>query len=185
VQHLAALGHRKIAFISGPKRLHSAQSRLSAFTSSLTECGIAPDPDWLVEGDHTLEGGITAMEGILAGGRIPTAVMCSNDMTAIGVLHKVYRAGLRVPDDLSVIGFDDIHMARTTIPPLTSIHMSRHDLARAAVLLLRSHLEGEQPKREHSIDTHLVVRETTGYPHGAMHDLPDAAGKRHKPSRPR
>ena len=185
VQHLAALGHRKIGFISGPKRLHSAQSRLTAFTNSLIECGISPDPAWLVEGDHTLEGGIAAMEKILGGGTIPTAVMCSNDMTAIGVLHKVYRAGLRVPDDLSVIGFDDIHMARTTIPPLTSIHMSRHDLARAAVIALRAHLENTGPDREHKIDTHLVVRETTGFPHGAMQDLPIATGKRQGISHPR
>ncbi len=134
MQHLTALGHRKIAFISGPARLHSAQSRLSAFTFSLNECGILSDPEWLLGGDHTLEGGIAAMEKVLASGKVSTAVMCSNDMTAIGVLHKVLRAGLRVPDDLSVIGFDDIYMARVTIPPLTSIHMSRLDLARAAVM---------------------------------------------------
>src|SRR5579863_9700150 len=175
VQHLAALGHRKIAFISGPKRLHSAQSRLHAFTSSLTECGITPEPAWLLEGDHTLEGGIAAMERILESGRVPTAVMCSNDMTAIGVLHKLYRAGLRVPDDLSVIGFDDIHMARVTIPPLTSIHMSRTELARAAVNALRAHVENTPTHREYRIDTKLVVRESTGYPPGAMQDLRGAA----------
>ena len=174
VQHLAALGHRKIAFISGPTRLHSAQSRLSAFTSSLNECGIPSDPAWVVNGDHTLEGGIAAMEKVLAGSRVPTAVMCSNDMTAIGVLHKAFRAGLRVPAELSVIGFDDIHMARVTIPPLTSIHMSRLDLARAAVMALRAHLEGTSPEREYKIDTYLVVRETTGYPQGSMEDLPIA-----------
>jgi len=177
VQHLAALGHRKIGFISGPKRLHSAQSRLSAFTNSLTECGIPPEPSWLLEGDHTLEGGIAAMERILESGRVPTAVMCSNDMTAIGVLHKLYRAGLRVPDDLSVIGFDDIHMARVTIPPLTSIHMSRHELARTAVMALRAHLEGIELDRERKVDTYLVVRETTGFPQGTMHDLPMAAAR--------
>src|SRR5258708_40368895 len=75
VQHLAALGHRKIGFISGPKRLHSAQSRLSAFTSSLNECGISPEPSWLMDGDHTLEGGIAAMERVLASGKVPTAEM--------------------------------------------------------------------------------------------------------------
>ncbi len=178
VQHLAALGHRKIGFISGPARLHSAQSRLLAFTNSLRECGIPPDPSWLVQGDHTLEGGIAAMETVLASERVPTAIMCSNDMTAIGVLHKAYRAGLRVPDDLSVIGFDDIHMARVTIPPLTSIHMSRLDLARAAVTALRAHLEGTGPDREHKIETHLVVRETTGYPMGTMQDLPPIRGRK-------
>ena len=171
VQHLAALGHRNIAFISGPMRLHSAQSRVSAFSKSLTECGIAINHDWIIEGDHTLEGGIAATEKLLSTSRLPTAVMCSNDMTAIGVLHNVYRAGLRVPDDLSIIGFDDIHMARVTIPPLTSIQMSRTELARSAVNALRAHVENTTPHREYRIDTRLVVRESTGYPRGSMQDL--------------
>jgi DNA-binding LacI/PurR family transcriptional regulator len=171
VQHLAVLGHREIAFISGPRRLHSAQSRQKAFTSSLEECGIRLNPAWIVEGDHTMEGGIDAM-GRLLQGRVPTAVMCSNDMTAIGVLHKLYRAGLRVPDDLSVIGFDDIHMAQVTIPPLTTIQMSCFELAQAAVTALRSHVEeGAEPKRSYKIDTQLVVRESTGFPKGAMRNL--------------
>jgi DNA-binding LacI/PurR family transcriptional regulator len=175
VQHLATLGHRNIAFISGPAKLHSAQSRLSAFSTSLKECGIAPRPEWIVEGDHTMEGGIAAMEHLLAANpkKMPTAVMCSNDMTAIGVLHKLYRAGLRVPDDLSVIGFDDIHIAEVTIPPLTTIQMSRFEIARAAVAALRAHVEtadGSAPKRDYKIQTDLIVRESTGSPRpGATH----------------
>src|SRR3954468_24792508 len=176
VQHLAALGHRNIAFISGPMRLHSAQSRLAAFSKSLTECGIAINQDWIVEGDHTLEGGIAAADKLLSGPRLPSAVMCSNDLTAIGVLHKVYRAGLRVPDDLSIIGFDDIQITRVTIPPLTSIQMSRTELARSAVNALRAHVENTTPHREYKIDTRLVVRESTGYPRGAMQDLNGLAG---------
>lgn len=178
VQHLAALGHRKLAFISGPPELHSAKSRIAAFSQSLAECGIPMDQDWLVTGDHTLEGGIAAMEKILAGSRRPTAVMCSNDMTALGVLHKAYRAGLSVPRDLSVIGFDDIHMARVMIPPLTSIQMSRLELARAAVTALRAHVEGTPHEREYRIGTQLVVRESTGFPPGTMQDLHPARPKR-------
>jgi DNA-binding LacI/PurR family transcriptional regulator len=169
VQHLAALGHRQIAFVSGPKRLHSAQSRVAAFSKSLAECAIVADPAWIVEGDHTMEGGIDAMDRLLKSKPLPTAVMCSNDMTAIGVLHKLYRAGLRVPDDLSVIGFDDIHIAQVTIPPLTTIQMSCFELARAAVTALRAHVEeGGDPKRNYKINTHLVVRESTGFPRGTM-----------------
>jgi DNA-binding LacI/PurR family transcriptional regulator len=171
VQHLAALGHRKIGFISGPPRLHSAQSRQTAFLKSVRECGIEPNPEWLVEGDHTMEGGMVAMEKILAKNKRPTAIMCSNDMTALGVMHKTYRAGLRIPHDLSLIGFDDIHMAEVMIPPLTSIQMSRVELARAAVDALRSHVEGASPKREFRIGTRLVVRESTAFPPGAMEDL--------------
>ncbi len=169
VQHLAALGHKSIAFISGPARLHSAQSRLKAFQTSLEESGISPDPSLIFEGDHTLEGGLTAAKQLLAAKDIPTAVMCSNDMTAIGVLHTIYRAGLRVPDDLSVIGFDNIHFAEVTIPPLTTVQMSRLDIASAAVSALRAQVEtseGAPPRQDYEITTELVVRESTGSPRG-------------------
>jgi DNA-binding LacI/PurR family transcriptional regulator len=174
VQHLVAMGHRKIAFVTGPIKLHSAQSRLAAFSSSLKECGITPTPKWIVEGDHTLEGGIAAMQQLLKAKPMPTAVMCSNDMTAIGVLHGVYRADLRVPDDFSVIGFDDIHIAAVTIPPLTTIQMSRFELAHAAFAALRSHVEESEhssQKREYNIRTDLVARESTDFPRGAMTNL--------------
>jgi DNA-binding LacI/PurR family transcriptional regulator len=151
---------------------------VAAFLQSLQECGIAPDPDSIIEGDHTMEGGVAAMEKILAAKLRPTAVMCSNDMTAIGVLHKLYRAGLRVPDDFSVIGFDDIHIAEVTIPPLTTIQMSRFELARAAVTALRTHVEESDSvqKREFSIQTNLVIRESTGFPRGTMRDLQISKG---------
>ena len=114
-----------------------------------------------------MEGGIAAMDGLLAANKMPTAIMCSNDMTAIGVLHKLYRAGLRVPDDFSVIGFDNIHIAEVTIPPLTTVEMSRLDLARAAVTALRDQVElvGDFTKKDDlCIRTNLVVRESTTFP---------------------
>jgi LacI family transcriptional regulator len=172
VQHLAALGHRDIAFVTGPLRLHSAHSRLAAFHRALQECGIVVDEGRIIEGDHTMEGGMAAAEKLLTGAKLPTAVMCSNDMTAIGVLHEAYRVGLRVPDDLSVIGFDNIHITQMTIPPLTTIQMSCFELAKAAVMALRAHVEEtSEPKREYPIETRLVVRESTGFPRGAMRDL--------------
>ncbi len=175
VQHLAALGHRSIGFVAGPLRLHSAQSRLSAFKKAVQECGIRTEQRFILEGDHTMEGGMTAAEQLTGQKNLPTAIMCSNDMLAIGVLHQLSRSGMRVPDDVSIIGFDDIHMASMMIPPLTSIQMSRSDLARGAVSALRGHLEGS-PQREYRIDTRLVVRESTGFPRGTMDDL--RSGKR-------
>ena len=175
VQHLAALGHRNMAFVAGPLRLHSAQSRLAAFKKALQECGIPVEERFILEGDHTMEGGMAAAERLIAQKNLPTAVMCSNDMLAIGVLHKLSRSGLRVPDDISIVGFDDIHMSSMMIPPLTSIQMSRADLALGAVSALRGHLEGS-PQREYSIDTQLVVRESTGFPKGTMTYL--RSGKR-------
>jgi DNA-binding LacI/PurR family transcriptional regulator len=171
VQHLASLGHRNIAFVSGPMRLHSAQSRLAAFTRSIRDCGITSDATRIIEGDHTLEGGVRAMEELLGHNKTATAVICSNDMTAIGVLHKLYRTGLRVPDDISVIGFDDIHLAEVTMPPLTTVQMSRFEIAKAAFGALRAHVEsagGSAGKREYNIPTELVVRESTGIPRSAV-----------------
>jgi DNA-binding LacI/PurR family transcriptional regulator len=107
------------------------------------------------------------MEQLLGQKEPATAVMCSNDMTAIGVLHKLYRTGLRVPDDISVIGFDDIHLAEVTMPPLTTVQMSRFEIAKAAFGALRSEVESpaqDSGRREYRISTELVVRESTGVP---------------------
>ncbi len=168
VEHLHTLGHRRIAFISGPLRLQSARARQAAFLHAAREAGVAPRPEWLPEGDHTLEGGIAAMRALLGGKRRPTAVMCSNDMTAIGVLHAVYGEGFRAPDDFSVIGFDDVRFAQYTLPPLTSVRMASRDLARSAVLALRQHVEPQDtaPPSVYSVSTRLIVRHSTGAPRG-------------------
>lgn len=177
VQHLAVLGHRSIGFISGPLQLHSAHARQAAFLRSVAEIGLKPDPKWLREGDHTMEGGMTAMKHLLGNGARPTAIMTSNDMTAIGVLHALYEAGSRVPEDFSVIGFDDVNLAQFTLPPLTSVQMSRLELARCAVTALRDHLEpnrrGALPR--YKVQTRLTVRQSTGLPRQAK---PKSAGGR-------
>jgi len=169
VQHLASLGHRDISFISGPLRQGSAQARKTAFIESMEEIGLMPRPGWLVEGDHTLEGGMRAMTHLLSMPERPTAVMCSNDMTAIGALRVLTRAGLNVPRDISVIGFDDIHLAEFVYPPLTTVRMSRKDLARGAFESLRSIAENLAPpqQRHWTIPTKLIVRQSTSYPPGS------------------
>ncbi|HEY0760518.1 MAG TPA: LacI family DNA-binding transcriptional regulator [Acidisarcina sp.] len=164
VQHLAVLGHQKIAFISGPLKLRSAETRQAAFIDCLKAIGLTPCASWLLEGDHTLDGGRDAMHRLLRLPGLPTAVMCSNDMTAIGVLHALFEAKLRVPEDLSLIGFDDVHIAEYTIPPLTTVRMSCHDLARSAVFALLDHLESTSRVPAHLIPTRLIVRQTTATP---------------------
>ena len=173
VQHLAVLGHRKIGFISGPLKLRSAETRRAAFVDSLRSIGLRANPAWLIEGDHTLDGGRDAMAKLLALQDLPTAVMCSNDMTAIGVQHAVFEAKLRIPDDFSLIGFDDVHLAEYTIPPLTTVRMACKDLARAAVFNLLWRIDPLQvPNRpETHIPTGLIVRQTTGLPKGSLKDL--------------
>jgi len=182
VQHLAALGHRAIAFISGPLRLRSAVSRRDAFLKSMAELGLIVPAEHVVEGDHTMEGGIGAMRQLTALSDLPTAVLCSNDMTAIGVLHALYETTHNVPQEISVVGFDDIHLAQFMLPPLTTVQMSCKDLATAAVEALRAGIERDHPKAaktEWQISTRLVVRQSTAYPRGTLPALIErAAGKR-------
>lgn len=171
VQHLAALGHRTIAFISGPLRLRSAVLRRDAFLSSMAELGLKAPAGHIVEGDHTMEGGMAAIELLVAHAQLPTAVVCSNDMTAIGVLHGLYRTTHKVPDDISVVGFDDIHLAQFMLPPLTTVQMSCKHLAAAAVQALRAGIEPDHPKaaqKEWQIPTRLVVRQTSAFPRGTL-----------------
>lgn len=180
VQHLAALGHRKVAFISGPLRLRSAASRRDAFVRSMAELGLKVPAECMIEGSHTMEGGIAAMEKLAALAELPTAIMCSNDMTAIGVLHGLYRTTHRVPEEISVVGFDDIHLAQFMLPPLTTVQMSCKALATAAVEALRAGIESGHPKltqKEWHIPTHLVVRQTTAFPRGSLPAMVTGGGR--------
>ena len=164
VQHLAALCHERIAFITGPLILKSADARKNAFVRSMEEIGLGPDPDLTIEGDHTLEGGMKALAALLRGRIRPTAVMCSNDMTAIGVMRQSYDEKISIPRDLSVVGFDNIRLAQFILPPLTTVQMSQAELARLAFHALLSDVQREAPAphgTEYMLQTSLVLREST------------------------
>jgi LacI family transcriptional regulator len=164
VQHLAALRHEKIAFITGPLSLKSALARKDAFIRSMSEIGMAADPELIVEGNHTLEGGEEAFSKLLNRHLRPTAVLCSNDMTAIGVMRKCYSEKIVVPRDLSVIGFDNIHLSQYIIPPLTTIEMSQAELGRLAFQALLHDVQRETPNpkgTEYVLKTSFVLRDST------------------------
>jgi LacI family transcriptional regulator len=146
-------------------RLKSALARKQAFVRSMQEIGLETDPQLVVEGDHTMEGGMAAFTRLLAGPIRPTAVLCSNDMTAIGVMRESHDAGISIPRDLSVIGFDDIRLAQFVLPPLTSVQMSQSELARLAFNALMTEVERETPApngTDYLLKTNLVLRESTG-----------------------
>jgi len=158
VDHLLALGHRRIGFISGPLTLRSARIRRSAFLRSLNRYGIEGG-ELLVQGsDHTIDGGLQAMTRMLESKCNPTAALASNDVTAIGMMRAVRRAGLTVPRDISIVGFDDIRLAEFTDPPLTTVRLPRKELAERAFHALLSD-GAAQPQSV--VETHLVIRETT------------------------
>jgi LacI family transcriptional regulator len=162
VQHLAALRHEKIAFISGPLDLKSAISRRNAFEQAMGEIGLGAQKSLVVEGDHTLEGGIRAMQSLLSLRKRPTAVLCSNDMTALGVMHMCHKEGLSIPRDL--VGFDDIKLAQFVLPPLTTVQMSQSELANIAFHALLTELDRVTPSEhgtEYLLETSLVLRDST------------------------
>jgi LacI family transcriptional regulator len=165
VDHVVGFGHRQIAFISGPLDLHSARTRRQAFLDGLHHHAVAVDRRMLREGTHTAEGGQKAMAELVRLAKGPTAVVCSNDWTAIGALHAIHAAGLRVPEDISLVGFDDIPLASYTNPALTTVRMSARDVGATAFQALFSLIGGEHVEGDvYQIPTRLVVRESTAKP---------------------
>lgn len=163
VQHLAALRHVRIAFVSGPLHLRSAMARKTAFEESMREIGAKVEPELMVVGDHTMEGGMRALAKLANLRSRPTGVICSNDMSAIGVMREAYDYGIVIPRDLSVVGFDDIRLAQFMIPPLTTVQMSQTELAKLAFqALLNERRESPAPKgSEYTLNTNLILRKST------------------------
>jgi LacI family transcriptional regulator len=161
VEHLIGLGHRHVAFIGGPADLKSARIRQSAFLKAMQKRGMG-DPAWIETGNHRIDGGFQAMSRMLERTPLPTAVLSSNDLTALGALHAIRRKGLRVPDDISVVGFDDIALAEFTEPPLTTVRLPREEIAgKAFEALLASLGDTTRMGAEYQISPQLVVREST------------------------
>jgi DNA-binding LacI/PurR family transcriptional regulator len=166
VQHLIELGHKRIGFISGPMRLASARMRYKAFMENTARDRLDADPELIQEGNHRVDGGLEAMKHILTSRRRPTAVMTSNDLTAIGAMGAIADAGLRVPEDISVVGYDDIQLSAFTMPPLTTLALSRSEIANAAfrALLNTQHVGAKKPVQgeEHIVIPRFVRRRSTG-----------------------
>jgi LacI family transcriptional regulator len=161
IQHLVSLGHQQIAYISGPDRLRSAAKRREAFRDCMTH--LVPDTHPVIyDGDFKIEGGRRAAYEMIERGRLPTAVIAANDLTALGAMQEFRAAGLRVPQDISIVGFDDIAFASLTDPPLTTICLPRTELGRRAVEALMTTIERpDQQGVEIHIPTYLVMRGST------------------------
>jgi LacI family transcriptional regulator len=163
IDHLTAFKHRRIAFIQGPVKFKSAVIRRDAFISSLKRDGIETGEDLIKTGNHSIDGGRRAMDELFTLENRPTAVMCSNDLTAIGALMAAHIAGLRVPEDISVVGFDDIELSSLVHPSLTTIRVSRTEIATRAFTALYGATNKTGPHGiNYTIPTELIVRESTG-----------------------
>lgn len=163
VEHLLSLGHRRIAFIAGSHYTGQSAERQAAYADALTEAGIAVDPALMVAGQFMQTGGYAATEKLLALPQRPTAIFAANDEMAFGAIDAIHSRGLRVPDDISVVGFDDIATASYIHPPLTTMRQPLAELSACAVdeLLAVIGGQGVQAKKI-TFPLELIVRKSTG-----------------------
>jgi len=164
VRHLASLGHRRIAIICGAPQNFDATERLRGYGAAVAELGLDADPALRLPGDFSEAAGHAAARRILEGGPRPTAVFAANDGMAIGALSAFREAGLRVPEDIAVTGFDDIPMAQYVDPALTSVHVDISELGRCAADRLLTALREPSPRslQRQTLATTLVVRRSCG-----------------------
>jgi LacI family transcriptional regulator len=160
VEHLIGLGHRDIAFISGPTNHADARERLGGYMAALG-AKAHRDPRLIVDADYQEQGGYEATLGLLASGVRFTAILAANDQMAFGVRLALHEQGLRVPEDVSLVGFDDLYFSRYLTPPLTTVHHSAQDLGRRASEALKELVLGERPGHQ-LLQTELVIRQSTG-----------------------
>ena len=145
-RHLLELGHRRIAFLSGRQDLRSSGQRYDGYVRALAQAGIDPDPDLVRPASYDRESVPTAALDLLSLPRRPTAVLAANDLSALVTVDLARALGLRVPDDLSVVGFDDVPEAAQARPPLTTVRQPLQQMGQAAVELLIQLLEGAEPE---------------------------------------
>jgi LacI family transcriptional regulator len=164
-EHLISLGHRRIGFLAGRPDLESARQREQGYRDALRGAGIPIDPALIRVGDYELEMSEEPARELLTVPDRPTAVFAANDLSAIQTMHVARTLGLAVPDDVSVIGFDNIPESALMSPPLTTIDQSIQEMGKRAVELLIGLIEGtlEQP-RHVTLPTRLVVRQSSGPP---------------------
>ena len=163
VGHLASLGHRRIGMITGDPQNHDAHGRRAAYRRALEERGLEWRPEWEVRSDFTKSGGYAAAERLAGLKERPTAVFAANDSMAVGALSAFQEAGLRVPEDVAVVGFDDVPIARYVTPPLSTVHVDLGGLGRRAVeLLLEALRNGGRSARHEVVPAGLVVRRSCG-----------------------
>jgi DNA-binding LacI/PurR family transcriptional regulator len=164
-RHLVGLGHRRIAVITGPDQMEAARARLDGFRSGLDLAGTPLAPALERHGDFRIEIGQELALELLRLDAPPTAIFACNDGMAVGVYHAAAQLGLRIPEDLSVVGFDDLPKAKWTVPPLTTVRQPLRAMGNAAAQMTVSLAAGETlPRQRVELATELVVRESTAPP---------------------
>ncbi len=162
-EHLIEQGHRRIGFVAGPEGAHDGDARRDGFHAALRAHGIEPDPALEFPGDYTMESGLAVVPAVLATDPRPTALFAANDLSAYGALSGLRDAGLRVPDDIALAGFDDIRLAQFASPALTTVHVPVRELGQRAIERLLARIKGEAGPASSPLilPAEVVVREST------------------------
>jgi LacI family transcriptional regulator len=164
-QHLIELGHQHIACIAGPDAITRSNGRIQGYEKALSDAGLPLDPDLLQPGNWTYESGFAAAQRLLALRRPPTAIFACNDMMAVGVMTSLHQQGCIVPDDISVVGFDDVALSAYVVPPLTTFSTPLSDVGQRLCQMLLSRINEEtsaEPQRL-VVEGELVIRQSTTY----------------------
>lgn len=158
-RHLIDCGHRKIAFISGDPRHPDATQRLSGYRMALEQAGIAFKPELVVQGEYNEASGVEAVSALLAARQKFTAIFAANDQMAIGAAHGLQRHAMRVPEDVSLVGFDDLPTSLYALPPLTTVHQPAYEMGSLAAQALLQLLDGTKPQQSVPLPR-LIVRDS-------------------------
>ena len=161
VEYLIGLGHQRIAFVQGTAGTPSSVKRMAGFLDALNSARLPVDNNFIVPGDYTRVGGRKAMAELLNRPDPPTAVVCANDLSALGALEEAQLRGLKVPQSISIVGYDDIDEAALASPPLTTIRLPPHEIGVVAAEKLIERLKGREESSSTFIKGELIVREST------------------------
>lgn len=169
MQHLIDLGHRDIAVIGGFLHMSNTQQRLQGVRTAMRDNGLPVRKEWMIHGGFSVNKGYQFAEQVLKSSDRPTAIVCMNDLVAIGALKAAHRAGLAVPADLSIVGYDDIPFSSYSIPELTTISLKANETGRLTAETIHKLITGKKVPRLHSVVPELIVRQTTAPPRSGSH----------------
>lgn len=162
-RHLIDLGHERIGIITGPEKLNTSIRRIAGFHRAMGEAGLKVRVQWQATGNFSSSGGYAAMKQLLALSDRPSAIVAGNDLMAVGSLCAAYESGFKVPDDISVVGYDDILLASHTCPPLTTVSQPKHKLGQMTAKALLARIENSDlPNQSVLLAPRLVIRNSTG-----------------------
>ncbi|RYD04791.1 hypothetical protein N752_12765 [Desulforamulus aquiferis] len=160
-KHLIDQGYRTIAHISGPQQSPSAQQRLSGYRRALVEHKLPYDLVLVMEGDYRISGGAVAMQRLLRLSSVPEAIFCANDLMAIGALEVLQEAGVKVPEEVALIGYDGIHLSKYVYPKLSTVIQPTYKMGTAAIQLILENIESSQSIKQIEFEPSLEIRESS------------------------